>query len=341
VSFSPPIKCKVITMKEYKISENPSTITSDDYSCIPSELKERNQRVRYRIEDRQGKLTKVPLNPRTGQRASSTDPSTWGTYEEAVNSRIGNGIGFVFTLNTGIVGIDLDHVLYDGKIEPWAEEIVRKCNSYTEISPSGEGLHIYVYGELPPDGRKNGQFECYGKGRYSTVTGNHLPGTRLTVEHRQEDLLSIHAQIFGHGNNEYENNDTSLSDAEIIKKASNALNGEKFSRLWQGNWNEYPSQSEADAALCGILAFYLGQDPARIDSFFRQSGLIRPKWDEKHYSDGSTYGHKTISRVLERNSNGTVSNHPDSPRLLPSINVSSDDLKTISGHAWDALRGTR
>jgi len=72
----------------------------------------------------------------------------------------------------------------------------------------------------------------------------------------------------------------------------------KFERLWNGNTVGYDSQSEADMALCCLLAFWTGGDRTQMKQLFRQSGLLREKWDEVHYADGSTYGEKTIERAI-------------------------------------------
>jgi putative DNA primase/helicase len=81
--------------------------------------------------------------------------------------------------------------------------------------------------------------------------------------------------------------------------AKSADNGPKFNRLWSGDFSAYPSQSEADLALCRILAFWTRRDAARIDSLFRQSGLFRPKWDVPHFGGGKTYGQATIEKAIE------------------------------------------
>ncbi len=90
-----------------------------------------------------------------------------------------------------------------------------------------------------------------------------------------------------------------LNDEDLITKAKKAVNGEKFKKLWQGDHSDYLSHSEADGALCQMLAFWTGKDEVRIDHLFRQSGLMRPKWDEKHYSDGRTYGQGVIQGAIE------------------------------------------
>jgi putative DNA primase/helicase len=63
-----------------------------------------------------------------------------------------------------------------------------------------------------------------------------------------------------------------------------------------GDDRDYPSPSEADLALCDILAFYT-QNSAQIDRIFRRSGLLREKWDESRGE--STYGGMTIQKALE------------------------------------------
>jgi primase-polymerase (primpol)-like protein len=90
---------------------------------------------------------------------------------------------------------------------------------------------------------------------------------------------------------------SSDSDWERIEKAKRAKNGAAFSRLWEGHYWAYSSHSEADQALCGHLAWWLDRDPARIDAAFRQSGLMRPKWDERHGEE--TYGQRTIRKALQ------------------------------------------
>jgi len=216
-----------------------------------------------------------------------------------------DGIGF--QLGDSYTGIDLDDCrdARSGDIEPWAREIIRQLDSYTEISPSGTGIHILAKGTLPPRGRRKGPVEIYSGGRYLTMTGEHLDGTPGTVEERQTELTDFHAQIFG---TEQSSGATtagavpavnSLSDDEVINRARNAKNGDKFCRLWSGDSNGYASPSEADLALCMMLSFWTGRDADRIDSLFRLSKLFRPKWDERRSADGRTYGELTVATAIE------------------------------------------
>jgi putative DNA primase/helicase len=280
---------------------------------IPEELKRLPQWVNWTLEERDGKPTKIPLNPMTGGKAMSNNPSTWGSYDKAVaryreceNDCIA-GIGFVPT--NGYVGVDLDHCRNPetGLIESWAQEIVAQLKSYTEVTPSGTGVRVWVKGTLPDHGRKKGNIEMYATGRFFTVTGQHLKGTPLDIYHREEELKTIHSKIFGNGQEAKMNSrpetstSLSLSDANLIKMAMEAKNGGKFRLVWEGDWKGagYSSPSEADLALCVLLAFWTGRNAARIDTLFRQSGLMREKWDERHSGDGRTYGQKTIEKAIQ------------------------------------------
>ena len=279
---------------------------------FPKEITTYPQWVLWRIEYREGKPTKVPISPHNGRNASVTDATTWGIFDEAFSSMQtfkADGLGFVFTKNDPYTGVDLDKCIdpQSGVTEERAQRIIEDLNSYTEKSPSGTGFHIIVKGELPPGGRRKGKIEMYESGRYFTMTGDHVIGTSKAIEERNYELSSLHESLFGkehHNGQPHESPrktpmGVSLEDAELINRASNAENGDKFKRLWSGNWSGYPSQSEADQALCNILAFWTGKDHERIDCLFRQSGLYRKKWDEKHYGDGRTYGEETIDKAIK------------------------------------------
>jgi len=156
-------------------------------------IRDLRQWLCWRSEERDGKPTKIPYSPLTGQRASSTIPETWTGYEEAVRACKEHGyggIGFVFTSEDDLCGVDLDGCLdpETGEIEPWAWTIIEELDSYTEISPSGAGVHILVRGELPAGRNRKGRFEAYDRGRYFTVTGKHLSGSPQSIESRQEEL---------------------------------------------------------------------------------------------------------------------------------------------------------
>lgn len=89
-----------------------------------------------------------------------------------------------------------------------------------------------------------------------------------------------------------------LSDESVIEKMLASKNAEKTKALWEGEIPEGKSHSEADAALCMILAFWCGGDEEQMDRLFRQSSLIRDKWDELHGPD--TYGNIIIRNAIAR-----------------------------------------
>jgi hypothetical protein len=276
-------------------------------------IRDLKQWLCWRTEERDGKPTKVPYSSLTGRMASSTNPETWACYEDAVRAckeHGYDGIGFVFTPDDDLCGVDLDGCLdpETGEIVSWAQEIIEELDSYTEISPSGTGVHILVRGELPPGRNRKERFEAYDRSRYFTITGEHLVGTPRAIECRQEELRRVFERVLGEtsANNGHRGPATApeplsngLSDTQIIEKASAADNGEVFRQLWAGDTSDYTSRSEADLALCSHLVFWTGGDPDRVDELFRQSGLYRPKWDERHYGDGRTYGQATIEKAFE------------------------------------------
>jgi putative DNA primase/helicase len=182
---------------------------------------------------------------------------------------------------------------------------VRKLRSYTELSPSNQGIRVITIGILPVGGRKKGDIECYDSDKYVTLTGHHLEGTPRTIEARYDEIIEIHREIFGDGRQahkakERQPSPVSLDDEALLNKAWASANGASFSKLFEGHWeDDYPSQSEADMALCHHLSFWCGRDAARVDALFRQSGLYRAKWDKKHHSSGASYGQETVRRAIE------------------------------------------
>ena len=161
----------------------PSSIADAE---LPDALVEREQWVCWREEERDGKPTKVPVTPGNGGFASSTDPDTWSSFEDAVEYvETGDveGIGFVFTDDDPVVGVDLDDCREPDtcEVEPPARDIIDRLDSYTEVSPSGTGFHVLLKGELSQGRNRRGSVELYDSARYFTVTGKHLEGTPLRV----------------------------------------------------------------------------------------------------------------------------------------------------------------
>jgi hypothetical protein len=283
--------------------------------------------VNWRYALVKGKYTKPPCQP-DGSLADSTDPATWSPFEfvqTAYETNQFDGVGIVLNRD-GLVGFDFDHVLDENGqiIDPEIAEMIARLDSYTETSPSGAGLRVFVLGALPPGGRKARNVECYDTSRFLTVTGRRFPGTPPNIECRQAEIDAVHARVFAERNAKHAspaqngNGKTvhiDLPDQELLDKARKAKNGAKFTLLYGGNWSGagYASQSEADAALCNHLAFFTGPDASRIDRLFRGSGLMREKWNRDDYRNS------TISKALE----GRSSFHSDAPP---------------AGDGWDDVR---
>lgn len=282
---------------------------------IPEELKQLNRWVCYRLvpDKKSGKPKKMPVNPVTGQNAKSNDPSSWTDFEtasEAVDKYGFTGIGFMFTLEDGYVGVDIDHC-YDresGTFNDTAAAILGRQPTYAEYSPSGDGVHLWFKGKKPDGSSKNTEtgVEMYDSVRYFTVTGNPLPNASMTIAEALPDTLSwIHGTYIEKQKGKKKKKAKSsapvkLTDEEVLEKAQSSGDAELFCKLWSGEWSpKYPSQSEADIALCMKLAFWSGKDREQMDRLFRQSGLYRDKWDEKHHADGSTYGEETLNKAIE------------------------------------------
>ena len=282
---------------------------------VPSCLRERRQWVCWRFIVRGGKTTKCPMCPTERREASSTDPTTWGTFDQAVTACKESeglaGVGFVFSADDPFAGIDLDNCIdtSSGEVKSWARPILAQLDSYSEISPSGKGVKVFVRASKSrprcKTGHKDGAIEMYDRDRFFTVTGVRLPDRPADIEERQTAIDAVYASVFGEGQapqlplvNLSNNGQAPLDDDEIVRLAcSSRKSGTKFASLWAGRWNGYfNSASEADSSVAFTLGFYT-KNATQIDRIFRCSGLMRPKWDEKHGQ--KTYGQMTIEKALE------------------------------------------
>ena len=283
---------------------------------FPKMLTDLPQWICWRLEPdpKSDKPRKVPYDPKTGRKASSTNAATWASLADARAACVKymfSGIGFVFTAECGIVGVDIDHCRNeDGSFNDTAKGILEKYPSYTEISPSGSGLHIFFRGTMPGKGNKNSTsgVEMYSAARYFTMTENHLEGTPEDVADGAEALKWIHdtyiAKRKAAAKSRKNVRVVSLPDEDVLEKAKASQNGEEFTALWNGEWQDkYGSQSEADLALCCALAFWTGKNKEQMDRLFRQSKLFREKWDTVHHANGATYGEETLQQAMDRTEN--------------------------------------
>lgn len=260
---------------------------------IPAEMRELNQWVNYKLLLKRGqpKPTKVPFDPRTGAEASSTDPRTWASFDEVSKAQGYNGYGFVFSEHDPFTGIDIDNCIVDGVIDPAALATAKAFGSYAEISQSKTGLHIVVKGRKPGDRCKHTKrgIEVYDHDRFFVMTGDHLECTPPTINERQAELDAFYFGLFPTKKSSVEQPTQSSAavpadDQELLNLMFASANGDKIRRLWDGDTNGHSKDhSSADLALCNFLAFWTGNDAARMDRLFRRSKLYRDKWDRQDY----------------------------------------------------------
>lgn len=296
---------------------------------IPAELREYNSWLVWRYEDKGSrKPTKIPYDPKTGKLANVNEPSTWSSFIVACTAyHTGNydGIGFIFSNNDPYTFIDLDDPaeLSNGETNPHYQldldrqiKIFKEFDSYSEVSPSGKGLHIIIKGSVP-NGRRRSFVEIYSSQRYATMTGN-VHSNKPIVE-QQEKLSQLWAQMGAGGiaTKLFEGEKSErFNDQEIVEQAKVAVNGSKFIELYDGNWqNLYPSQSEADFAFVDIVAFYT-QNKQQISRIFKRSRL-----GQRDKAKRSDYIDRMINRSFDR--------------MLPSLdfdgfkNALEDKLKAV------------
>ncbi len=315
---------------------------------IPSELIERPQWVAWVLEQRNGKPTKVPKMAATGAGASSTDPATWGTYTAAqkraaaiLATRAVGGIGFVLTGDDPFAVVDLDHCrdLDTGVIADEAAAIIHSLASYTEVSPSRTGVHVLIRGAVPGRGNKKmmpwgGPIEMYSTARYITVTGDHLEGTPEAIQDAQDALNTLHRDTFPPAPPKpltAPHSPVSMDDSELIERMMKGANGFQIRALWDGSTDGHGGDdSAADLALCSHLMFWTGNDMARTDRLFKQSGLMRPKWERDDYRG------RTLEAAMQTNT--YTGPKPKPPGTITPITPISGNVDTETGEVLDDPR---
>lgn len=267
-----------------------------NYNNIPIELRELNRWVLYRLswDSSRGKYDKKPFNARTGGYAQSNNPNTWCDYETAINVvDLYDGLGFM--LGDGIFGVDIDGVELNDSV---VREVLTTLNSYAEVSPSGKGIHVICIGNKPRGACRKGNFECYDKGRFFTVTGKVIEPYR-TLRECTEPIKPLHLKYLARQEEKtflttptHLGGGESLTDREVIEKASRS---DKFNQLYHYG-SSSGDASRDDMALINMLIFWTGGNVGQIDRLYRSSSLMRPKWDRKQ--SGSSYGQVTINKCL-------------------------------------------
>ncbi len=278
---------------------------------LTEHFKNEKQWVNWRYEKVKGKQTKIPYSIE-GFKASSTDPRTWSTLKEA--SAASDKIGIVFTPEKKLLGIDIDHCIEDGKVshEKKAEIIkfLKAVDSYTEISPSGTGVHAFLVIEdaLELVAHKKAPYELYTSGRFFTVTGTKIgkerPLRSVTAAEAVKILETIGYpwQAAQPATSPTTNSGktsskivVSFEDTELLEKMFAGKNGAKMHDLYEGNLSEYGNDaSRADVGLLCALAFWTGKNEQQMERLWLASPLgSRPKTQKR-----ADYRKRSIAAAL-------------------------------------------
>ena len=267
-----------------------------NYENIPDEMKKEKRWCLYKIIQRDGKNTKLPLMPNK-EPAKSNDKATWNSYEDcimALKHNVGEGLGFF--LGDGYIGIDIDKVSDDimeyntnHHVSSMTADFLREVSTYAEISPSKTGLHFIGKGEVPGERKRYKNLEIYDKDRFFTVTGNVIKDRdRSKIESIDSELKPLYEKYMPKTNKisaENKRSPTVISyngDQDILEKLFNrgyfSYAGEDLRQIYYGNYESYfNSQSEADFFMLQRLLYYTGNVEMAI-SFMESSGLKREKW---------------------------------------------------------------
>lgn len=326
-----------------------------NYQNIPQELRNLKQWGLFELKwvEARKKNTKIPINPYDGSAGKSNDPNTWSDFDTAMRAlnEVERADGLAFYFANGYVGLDIDHI--DSNLEDWRagdndpNNLVNKFqdltdNTYMEVSQSGTGIHAIFKGKIPGRRRRKGNYEMYQTGRFFALTGNNIIPDPTIKSMSDDEMKALYEFLFGKDNVVQLHSETDnitpvdLSVVEIIKRAENsAKTGTRFTMFMKGGWEQfYSSHSEADMAFANDLAFWTGRDFHKMDTIFRNSSLMREKFDEKH--GAVTYGTSLLNKAINETQNiyNPESDSQDSESSY-TFSFNEDKTKKIMPRSWD------
>lgn len=266
--------------------------------------------VNWKLQTRGGKQTKIPYSALTGKMASSTDPKTWTTAKEALTKS--DNIGIILH-DKKLICIDIDHVIENKKIvgeeKEKIAELILEADTYTEISQSGTGLHLFFESEQPITIKHNKKapFEVYSTGRYIAVTGTTYGSNKPVRTVSLEQALAIIelaipqseeiVQSEQKDNKEQSSTSYFKDDTTLLERMFASKNGEKIKRLCEGDLSDYKNDSSTgDMALCSHLAFWSGKDAVQIERIW----LASPLGQRKKTVERADYRSRTITNAIKK-----------------------------------------
>ena len=266
-------------------------------AAVPDEMKARPNWVVAKTwwNAEKGKYNKRPVNCNSdkGEYAESDNPETWTTFDNALKylkEKGGTTIAYALDGKDNVSCIDLDHC-YDENGQPsaLAKEVLSKCGkTYVEKSVSGNGLHIFgkTSGMDIRTFSKDGDLEFYQKEHFIAMTGDASGYSRLesfdTPEMKELLFRKCEKREEWKGVCKGVNGLSTMTDRDVVEKASNAKNGDKFKRLYAGE-DLQNNHSNSDMSLMNLLAYWCNGDKEQMLRIFATSGLFRPNKSPDYY----------------------------------------------------------
>lgn len=260
--------------------------------------------VSWNLVQKDGRPTKMPLQL-NGTLASSTDSSTWSTYDTIREKT--DKVGIIFTPDKRLLGIDIDHCINNKQIEheqkTQIEKLLQEANTYTEFSPSGTGLHLFLSiieeEGLTLQGNRKAPYELYTSGRYFTFTSNSYgeerPVRDVTCEEANKILSTIGYPFSKPKEIVLPAKYTNLDDETILNKMFGSKNGVTIKILYNGDSTEYANdKSRADSAFLSHLAFWTGKDSLQMERMW----LASPLGQREKTINRKDYRDRTITNAI-------------------------------------------
>ncbi len=289
--------------EDYTKYSKPSETTSEKFTAVEKHLIERVPEemknkpnwviVRTKPNEEKGRLDKFLIDIHSGKMAKSDDPSTWATFDEAREyAKKNGGVALAYALDgkDGIACIDLDDCFEEnGDMTPFAKSLYDKCDGmYCERSVSGKGLHFFgkTKGMDVRTFSKDGEMEFYREAHFIAITGDDFGGTELKsfdepqIKNIIESKCAKRTPLSGTGAGV--EGLSRMSDRDVVDRASNGKDGERFRALYVGE-DIKNDHSRSDMSLMNALAFWCNGDKEQMLRIFATSGLYRPEKSDNYY----------------------------------------------------------
>ena len=297
------------------------------------------------VKGKNGHDDKYPLDPRNGlQMKWKKDPcftNLHTTFENLAGVRKANpnkrfAVGALLT--NGLIMLDIDNIYNEIVNKDNPDGLLAKLHqltkgTYCEISQSNKGVHFFFTGTKTRKEIRNDKYELYDNNRWATLTGNTLWATSEIKHLSEQEMAKLEQFLWGDPKPEKKSakaivTGNNVADDALLKKIRNSKQADKFEALWSGEGITDDASSN-DMALADILVWWTNHDLKRADKLFRQSGLMRDKWDETHSADGKTYAEMTLETADEEVEGG-FTDQQTQKRSFKSMKELTDALKQAS-----------